>query len=250
MLRESEICPPPGSRAKVLLLDLGGTSHEHRGLETVSELSRRDALRLGMLATGALVLPPFVADSKANPVLPWLYWTGRVAFAGAVAWLVGRVLDRYIPDEPTRLGVKEVKARPTRDAFHNSHADPYVVEKPQYNFSPRLSREYNYYMELPDYVRSDAEASIPKHKDLNVCEIKRIAREEPNYGTVLFPCGRRCPPGRNDRSDFTQTASLYGVAPASLELDYVRPFNNGHKTFKAFGVTNPKTGDKDLLISV
>ncbi len=247
---QNQILPRLRPSSKVLLLDLGVASHEHHEPEILSGLSRRDALRLGVVATGVLILPSFVADSKANPVLPWLYWTGRVAFAGAVAWLVGRVLDRVIPDEPASLGVKEVKARPTRNAFHNSHADPYVVDKPQYNFLPRYSKEFNYYMEMPDYVRSDSKASIPKHKDLSVCEIKRIAMEEPGYGTVLFPCGKRCPPGPSDQVGFAKTAARYGVEPSKLELEYVRPFNDGSKQFNAFGVSSRRTGGKDLLISV
>lgn len=213
--------------------------------------SRREVIRIGFaaVASGILVLPPFSSEARANP-LAWLGWTGRTAFAAGIAWLVNRVLDKRFPTDPDRLGIRSVSPTPTTDRFHNSHADPYVVTNPRYNFKDEYSRDYRYYVGVSSYLRSNKTDPIPEIKDLATNEIKRIAWEESRHGTLLFPCGKRERPVQSDLSGYRNTCIEYGVDPARLKLDYVRPFNDGNDAFVAYGITSNRTGQKDLLISL
>ena len=227
-------------------------------------IARREFLRKGGMTAIALTIAPsvlFTQDAQANP-LAWLAWTGRATLAGAISWLVGRTLDIKFPNFGTsikagnklarELNVRKVKPNPTKaDTFHNSHASPYAVLNSNYGFNPRYSERYKYFVGLDRYPRSDTDNPLPAFKDLSAPEIKRIAQEENFYGTILFPCGQRQRPNRNDYAGYSRTCNeSYNTDPDLMELEYVRPFNDGTNLYASYGVKSKKTGDKDLLISV
>lgn len=234
---------------KSLLIQLDS----QRPMTIANSLSRREALRVGLAVTvsGILIptLPPFSSDAQAHP-LGWLAWTGRTAFAAGIAWLVNRVLDKRYPSHPDTLGVKSIAPTPTADHFHNSQAEPYVVTNARYNFRDEYSPGFGYYMGVNGYLRSNKTDPIPEIKDLATHEVKRIAKEESNYDTLLFPCGKRERPTQLDLVGYQDTCDEYRVDPDRLKLDYVRPFNDGQQQYLAYGVTSRRTGEKDLLVSV
>ena len=227
-------------------------------------LFRREFLRKSGTTAIMLAIVPsvlFTQDAEANP-MAWLAQRGKAAFAGALSWFVNRTLDIVFPHFGNNLkggnklakelDVKELDPNPTvEDEFHNQHASPYVCLNPQYSFKPRHSERYNYFVELDRYLRSDTDNPLPEFKDLSTPEIKRIAQEEDYYGTVLFPCGQRRPPVIEDNPRYTETCwREYDTDPNLMELEYVRPFNDGIHSYASYGVKSKRTGEKDLLISV
>ena len=227
-------------------------------------VSRREFLRKGGTTAIVLTLAPsvlFTQDAEANPIT-WLAWTGKAAFAGGISWLIGRVLDIRFPNFgrslkagnklAKELGVQIVEPKPTKtDRFHNSHASPYAVLSPKYRFKPKYSERYEYFVGLDRYLRSDADNPLPDFKDLSTPEIKRIAKEEDYYDTILFPCGQRKLPVRGDYAGYKRTSEeYYNTDPDLMQLEYVRPFNDGTDSYLSYGVKSKRTGEKDLLISV
>ncbi len=220
--------------------------------------SRRKFLRLGAMTTTVMTILPialFTQEAKAGSILfPWIAWTGRQAFAAGISWLVNRVLDKiFLEDDPKiadRLDVRSITPRPTGDSFHDSHADPYAVMNSHYHFDAEYSSEFEYYVELSAYLRFDKANPIADSKDLSTLEIKRLAKEVKYYRTILFPCGLRERPSKDHRDGYHSTCTEYNVHPDLLELEYVRPFNDGRDLYSAYGVKIIKTGEKDLLISV
>ena len=226
-------------------------------------LFRREFLRKGGTTAIMLAIAPsvlFTQDAEANP-LAWLAWLGRAAFAGGISWFVDRTLDIVFPHFgdslkggnklARELNVKKMEPKPTAEnKFHNSHASPYVSLNPNYSFEPKYSDRYDYFVELDQYLRSDTDNPLPEFKDLSTPELKRIAREEDFYETILFPCGQRTAPVSNDYAGYHATCDEYNTDPNLMELEYVRPFNDGVHSYASYGVKSKKTGQKDLLISV
>ena len=226
-------------------------------------LPRREFLRKGGTATAILAIAPsllFTQDAEANP-MAWLAWIGRAGVAGAISWFVNHVLDMEFPHFGSsfkganklarELNVKKINPKPTVEHnFHNSHASPYACLNPRYSFKPKYSERYKYFVGLDRYLRSDEGDPLPDFKDLSTPEIKRIAREEDFYNTVLFPCGQRQPVEPGDYAGYYETCNEYNTDPNLMEVEYVRPFNDGTHSYTAYGVKSKKTGQKDLLISV
>ena len=221
------------------------------------DFSRREFIRLGVMTTTVMTITPialFTQEAKASPTwLPWLFWTGRPAFAAAISWLVNRALDKAFPENDPevadKLNVQVITPRSTNDSFHNIHADPYIVANPRYNFDTEYSKKCRYYIELNRYLRSDEENPIADFKDLSTSEIKRLAYEDKYYKNILFPCGLRERPNRDHYAGYRSTCNAYKVDPDLLELEYVRPFNDGRDSCLTYGVKSRQTGRKDLLIS-
>ena len=226
-------------------------------------LFRREFLRKGGTTAIILAIAPsvlFTQDAEANP-MAWLAWIGRAAFAGAISWFVDQTLDIVFPHFGNslkggnklarELNVEKIDPKPTaEDKFHNLHASPYVSLNPHYSFKPKYSERYDYFVELDRYLRSDADDPLPEFKDLSTPEIKRIAREEDFYNTILFPCGQRKPPVLDDYAGYYETCDEYNTDPNLMEIEYVRPFNDGTDSYASYGVKSKRTGQKDLLISV
>ena len=227
-------------------------------------LFRREFLRKGGTTAIMLAIAPsvlFTRDAEANP-LAFLAWVGKAAFAGAIGWFIDRTLDIVLPhfgdslkggnQLARELNVEERDPKPTAEyEFHNSHASPYVSLNPNYSFKPKYSDRYDYFVELDQYLRSDTDDPLPEFKDLSTPELKRIAREEDYYNTILFPCGPRERPVSNDYAGYSATChNEYNINPNLMELEYVRPFNDGTHSYASYGVKSKRTGQKDLLISV
>ncbi len=213
---------------------------------------------MGVMATTVMTTTPialFTQEAKASPALfPWLVWGGRRAFAAAISWFVKRALDKAFPENDPQLAdkldVRKIDPSPTKNSFHNTHADPYIVANPRYNFDTEYSKKCGYYVELNRYLRSDEENPIADFKDLSTVEIKRLAYEDKYGKSLFFPCGLRERPNSTHYAGYRSTCNAYKVDLDLLLFEYVRPFNDGENTCLAYGVKSKKTGGKDLLISL
>lgn len=91
--------------------------------------SRRDLLRYGLMTTGAALganlMGPFSSTASANPVM---WWVLRTAFAAAITWYVGRVLEEWAGDK--KIVLASATPTPSRGSkpFHDSHGSPHRVK--------------------------------------------------------------------------------------------------------------------------
>ena len=231
-------------------------------VDSPNPISRREFLYRGgatALVVASAPLAVFTQQSVANPVLPWLAWTGRIALAEGISWLVNRVLDRTFPDFGNNrkaaerladeLNVKKVDRKPTADRFHNRYASRYGVMNRAYRFDSDYSNKFAYYVQLNPYLRSDNNTPLAAYTDLSIPEIQGIAREENCYGTILSPSGERRRPRHEDHVGFRSTCRRkYRIDPNRVKLEYVRTFKARFCPYPAYGVKINR--QRYLLISV
>jgi len=142
-----------------------------------------------------------------------------------------------MPDRPMPCG----------DDFHDQCGSLYVIQG--VTLSTIRSSRYGFHVAVSDYLRADAEESIPAYKDLNTVELRTCwALRTRNDGPMLFPCGLRFPPGRREQFAFETRCRQRGINPADYELHYCRPFNDGQSAYLSFGVQSRLKGTTDLLM--
>jgi hypothetical protein len=180
-------------------------------------VSRRQMLKTGTaLAAGVagfgLVRP---RESEAGI----LAWFGAAIFAGGISWVVGKALDALFPDDPKRLGMKQVRSPapiPGND-FHNQFAEPWVITNPDWHLRDRHLAGFGVTFGLREYLRLT---------DLNVDEITCNQREFRYYGPIPSS-GPRRPLTYHDRRDLPAVERAYDTEIADHHVRYVRDFNDG-----------------------
>lgn len=178
-------------------------------------MSRRDALRFGVGAAGAAI---FVVGRPGKSQAFFWYVAGAV-FAGAVGWLVGRVLDRVFPLQVEDL--RETKTpTPTKDDYHDQFANPWIVTNQARHVKTARNNTFNVSFGVDEYQR------ITDQNTIEIGSWRKEAEDPKIRGPLLLPAGLRRPLKDRDKRELRETARLYDVEADSDNFEYVQTFND------------------------
>ena len=222
---------------------------------TDASLPRRDFLRWTLTSGGIAILSPlpFITQgcgtatfqalkSAAISEMPWLAWGGKEFVSAAFAWVLKHYVKEVkellpevkelLPDAgdvrstasalARKLGLKkENNPSPTRDSFHNSHAEKYTVTNRSYH--RKYSGIFGCCVRQDYYLRCGRNMSKTYIGDLSALEIKAIAMYKWHHRTLLLPDGWR--------------ESPRGLVSSNKDwkLEYIRTFTDGDSLIKGYG---------------
>ena len=197
-------------------LPVSGSGPDLPDLKDAS-VSRRDFLRRGFFYGGIVIVSPLslfttgcgtstfqAIKAAAISEMPWLDWEKEKLVSAAFSWFLNRYVTPLLPDVgdvrsaatalAKKLGLKKTsRPRPTRDEFHNSYAENYVITNRYYHCEMH-SRKMRCCVKLDHYLRCSESRQVANFGDLSASEIKAIAEYNfDNPGILLLPASRRKP---------------------------------------------------------